>query len=156
MIAEQDRVSRYLPKRTLGPNSLDLVAFCFRRAFSYRRPKNDIVTPLKNGGSNLAAWGIAGGTGILPVILMDRQDACRNIYSNCKSTSLLTEGLLFPTENYFIQDRFRLESYSFVVQAISTKVPKGCEYQFRLPSCGLKPGADLRLALTLCQEVSYE
>ncbi len=37
--------------------------------------KNVIATPLKNEGSNLAALGIAGGTGILPVILMDRRDA---------------------------------------------------------------------------------
>ncbi len=32
--------------------------------------------------SNLDALGIAGGTGILPVILMDRRDACRSIDSS--------------------------------------------------------------------------
>ena len=47
-------------------------------SFSYRRPKNVIATPLKNGGSNLVALGIAGGTvradAGLPVILMDRRE----------------------------------------------------------------------------------
>jgi len=55
---------------------------CRGKPFSYRRPKNVIATPLKNGGSNLAALGIAGRTGILPVILMDKRDACRNIDSS--------------------------------------------------------------------------
>src|SRR5208337_2708265 len=32
--------------------------------------------------SNLTAWGIARGTGILPVILMDRRDVSRNIDSS--------------------------------------------------------------------------
>ena len=40
--------------------------------FSYRRPKNLIGTPLKDGGSNLMALGTAGGTGILPVILKEK------------------------------------------------------------------------------------
>jgi hypothetical protein len=30
--------------------------------------------------SNLLPWGIAGGTGILPVILVDRRDACPTIH----------------------------------------------------------------------------
>ena len=38
--------------------------------------------PVEKRGKQSRGLGIAGGTGILPVILMDRRDACGNIDSS--------------------------------------------------------------------------